>query len=179
MNKEGVHTIEGGHLPDQCTQGFAGEAEIGGAGDVESQGHLSGLTTSTPTHSLHNPYDLDLPLILDSPGIRYVEVPSSQIPQMKYRQQQREDQESNRWVDFGARCFIGSPFHGSPKDDSSTLLSTQQSSPFLSEATVVAQSTSRFPLFRLRKKHKMLNRHSTGKIMTARQDASSNSILRS
>ena len=128
MNKEGVHIIEGGHLPDQCTQGFAGEAGIGGADNVESQdnSYLSGLTTSTPTCTLHNPYDLGMPLILDSPGIRYVEVPSSQIPQMKYRQQQREDQESNRWVDSGARCFIGSPFHGSPKDDSSTLLSAQQ-----------------------------------------------------
>lgn len=50
MNKGGVHMIEGGHPPDQCKQGFVGEAGIGGAGDVESQenSHLSGLTTVRP-----------------------------------------------------------------------------------------------------------------------------------
>lgn len=50
----GVHMIEGGHPPDQCKQGFVGEAGIGGAGDVESQEnrHLSGLTTVRPySHS--------------------------------------------------------------------------------------------------------------------------------
>ena len=109
---------------------------------------LSGLTKhSTPTDPAR-PLPLGLPLFLQIPGLRYVGVDCSQIPQMQYTQQQLKSIKNPR----GGQT-LGSNFHGSPEEDSKGIwLQTQQSNSFHSEATVVPQPMNRSLLLRLERK---------------------------
>ena len=58
------------------------------------------------------------------------------------------------------------------------LLQIQQLNSFHNEVTVFSQSENRFPPLRLGMKCKVFDRHSTGKIMTIKQNTISNNILR-